>query len=258
MRTMKHRGLFVAALLVCAALVSAQGGGGGQGRGQGGGRGFGGGFGQFGRGGGSEMNLAMRKDVQADLGVTEDQKKKLEELQTKQREAMRGQGGGGRGQGGNGGGQGAGGFDREAMMKRMEEMRAQQKKDLAAILSADQMKRLDEISIQLRGSSALTDAAVQKSLGLSTEQTTKIKTLQDQQQEANMALFEKVRNQEVTREEMQATMEKNTKKMDELLLGVLTEDQKTKFKALGGKPFKADPNENQRGGGRRGGGGGGN
>ena len=80
MRTMKHRGLFVAALLVCAALVSAQGGGGGQGRGQGGGRGFGGGFGQFGRGGGSEMNLAMRKDVQADLGVTEDQKKKLEEL----------------------------------------------------------------------------------------------------------------------------------------------------------------------------------
>lgn len=279
MRTISNRAFFVAALLVCVAFAAAQGGnggqggqGGGQGRGQGQGR-RGGGFGQFGggqfgRGGNNELTLALRKDVQTDLAVTDDQKKKLDDLNAKQREARRGQfgggagggqrgnGGGGNGGGGNGGGGfgGGQGIDREALQKRMEEQRTQTHKDLAAILNEGQMKRLGEISVQLRGNRAILDTAVQKELGFTSEQSTKLKDLQDKQQAANQSLFEKVRNNEMSREDVQAAMEKNNKTMDEELGKILTSEQTAKLKAMGGKPFKADPNEAQ---GRRNGGGGG-
>jgi len=247
-------------MIICVALVGAQNGnGGGGGRGQGRGQGRGG-FGQFGQrgGGNNEMPLALRKDVKADLAVTDDQKTKLTELQTKQREARRGQGGGGRGNGNGGGGAAAGGgqIDREALQKRMEEQRAQTHKDLAAILNEGQMKRLGEISIQLRGNRAIADADVQKALGLSDDQKAKIKDLQDKQGEANRAIFEKIRNQEISQDDARKSMENNNKALEAEFAKVLTADQTTKLKDMGGKPFKADPAEAQ-GQGRRGGGGGG-
>lgn len=276
MKIFTNRVLIVAALTLSAALVFAQGGGGAGGGRQGGrqGGGFGGGFGQRGGAfGQNEMTLAMRADVQTDLGVTPEQKTKLEALQAKQREARRGQGGRGAGGaggvgaggaggagGGAGGGQGGarqgggqgGNFDPAAMQERMAQQRAENRKALGEILNEGQMKRLDEISIQLRGNRALMDAEVQKALGMSTDQVNKLRDLQAKQQEANRAIFEKVRNQEISREEAQASQEKNNKILDEELGKVLTSDQASKFKAMQGKPFKADPNQNNRGG--RGGG----
>ena len=261
MKLFNTRVVFAVAILAVTVLACAQGQGGqGQGRG-------GRGFGQGGRGGGNnELTLAMRKDVQTDLGVSEDQKKKLEELQTKLRPArgQRGQGGqaGAGGQGGNGGQAGAGGqrgqggqggnFDPEAMRKRMEEQRAATRKALSEVLSADQMKRLGEISIQLQGNRAVLNAEVQKSLGVTDEQKAKITELQTKMQEANRALMQKVRDQELSQEDAQKSMQNNNKAMDDELAKVLNATQNSKLKELGGKPFKADPNET----GRRGGGGG--
>lgn len=255
MTTTVNRAFLVGALLICVALVGAQTGNGGNGGG--GGRGAGrqgrGGFGQQGRNGaGSELTLALRKDVQADLVVTDDQKTKLTDLQQKQRDARRAAGGGQRGAGGAGGGQ----VDPAERQKRAEEQRAQTHKDLAAILNDGQMKRLGEISIQLRGNRAILDPEVQKTLGLSSDQTAKIKDLQDKQTEANRSVFEKVRNQEISQDDARKSMETNTKAMDTELAKILTSDQAAKLKDLGGKPFKADPAESQPGG-RRGGGGGG-
>lgn len=274
----------------CVALASAQGGG-GQGRR--------GGFG--GRGGNmfSELSLANRSDVQTDLGVTADQKTKLQELSTKMRgnRGQRGNRGGQGGAGGNGGGAagaggsggaggvgggagsgasggaggsagvggvgaggaggasgggrggfGSGNFDPEQFRKQMEERRAQSHKDLAAILNETQMKRLGEISVQLRGNRAILDAEVQKSLGLTDDQKKQIESLNTKQQEANRSVMEKVRNQEVTREDAQASREKNDKAMAEELGKILTSDQSAKLKAMGGKPFKADPNIGRQGG----------
>ncbi|MBS1701362.1 MAG: hypothetical protein JST12_06865 [Armatimonadetes bacterium] len=242
--------IIVSAFGVSMAL--AQGGQGGGGRGQ-----RGGGFGQ--RGGGNfnyELNLLNRSDVQKDLGLTNDQKTKVEDYIEKNR-PQRGQGGGGgqRGAGGgNGGGGGQGGGQRgqgggqrgqggqmtEEMMKAMAERREKTRKDLLEIISDAQLKRVDEIHLQLQGNMAIMEPDVQKALGLSSDQTDKIKDLQTKQGEANRALFQKVRDQEISREDMQAAFQKNNDTMKSELGKILTSDQAAKLKAMQGKPFTAD------------------
>ena len=76
----------VLGLVLCAATVMAQPGGGRGRGGQQGRGGFGGGFGGGGRGG---LSLISDENVKKDLGITEDQTKKLEEFQTKVRDEMR-------------------------------------------------------------------------------------------------------------------------------------------------------------------------
>ncbi len=212
------------------------------------------------------MQLVFRQDVQTDLNVTAEQKTKLEALRGQRPGGGQGQGGGvrgggqgqGQGQGGGNRGQG-GGFgggqmtdeQRAEFAKRMEEQRANQRKELAAILNEGQMKRLDEIRVQLAGARAVMQPDIQKSLGLSTEQVTKIRDLQAKQREANMALGQ---NQDLSQEDRRTRMENNNKVLDAELLKVLTADQNAKLKAMAGKPFKADAQP--AGGGRRGGGGG--
>lgn len=242
-------GKFVAvtALVVSTALVFAQGGGGG-GRGGGGG-GFGGGQGRGGFGGGQMggfgagvHNLANRADVQRDINATDDQKTKIAALNETMREEMRGAfsgfaGGGER-------------PDMNAIRASMEKMNEKGKTELAKILDAGQMKRIDEIQIQLAGANALLLPAVQKALGLSPDQVSKLTALQQKQQEANMSIMEKQRNQEISREEAQAAREKNTKALADEFNKVLTPEQSDKFKAMAGKPFKADPPQGRGGGGR--------
>jgi hypothetical protein len=228
MRSIFKSGLVAVALLACVALAGAQGGGGGQGR-RGGGQ----------RGGGGLLATAMRADVQKDLAVTDDQKTKLTALQEKERaaaQAARQNGGGGGG--GNGGGGGT--FDAAAFQKRAEEQRAQQKKDLSEVLNDGQMKRLDEIVIQLAGNGAIASPDVQKALGLSDDQVAKIKDLQAKLREANSGLRAKVTSGEMTREESRAASTKNTATMNDELAKVLTSDQAAKLKSMGGKPFTAD------------------
>ncbi len=244
--------LVATAILACVAIAPAQGqagqGGGGRQGGQRGGQ----------RGGGRNGGLlftALRKDVQADLAVTDDEKTKLTELGDKARAAataLRGNRNGGAAGGANGGT-----VDREAMLKQIMEQREQQKKDLAAILTPDQMKRLEEISIQMRGVGAVSDPEVQKALGLSSDQTTKIADLQKTQRDANASIRQKVGSQEISRDDATAATKKNTDTLTAELGKILTSEQSAKLKEMGGKPFKADPNEAPAGGRRRGGGGGG-
>lgn len=254
---MKFTLMIAAAMALCVAIAPAQGG---QGQRQGGRAGFGM-MGQGrGAGVGGELQLAFRKDVQTDLGLSADQKTKLDALQAKQRE-LRGQGQGqrrnrgqaGAGNTGNTGGSGANGgranrggqqmtdAEREAMRKRMQEQREQSRKDLAAILNDSQMKRLGEIRVQLMGARAVQQEETQKALNLTTAQITRISDLQEKQREANQALMQKVRNQELSREDVTKSIENNNKVLDAELLKVLTPEQSAKLKEMGGKPFKADP-----------------
>lgn len=212
-------------LVTATSMVFAQGGGGG------GGRGFGQGRGMFGQGGVTQ--LATRADVQRDLAVTDDQKSKITALNEKLREDRRNMmqdlmGGGGP-------------PDQNEVRAAMEKFNAKAKEELAKILTADQMKRLDEINVQISGNRAIQQPAIQKALGLSEAQVKQINELQQKQQEAMRSLFEKVQNQEITREDMQASMQKNNKTMDDELAKILTADQAAKLKEMGGKPFKADP-----------------
>lgn len=235
------RNLIVISLLAVTSLALAQGGGQGRGQGRGG-------FGQ-GRGGGmTPMTLLMRADVRKDLDLSEEQISKVEALQPQRGQGGAGGAGGGqRGQGGGqrqGGGQGGQLTDeqratmQEAARKRAEE----QKAAIAAILKPEQVTRLTEIGYQLQGNMALMQADTQKALGLDEKQIAAVKDLQTKQQEAMQALTQKMRDQELTREELQEKMTKNTDIMKAELGKILKADQAAKLKAMGGtKPFVADP-----------------
>ncbi len=199
--------------------------------------------------GAGEMGLVSRSDVQKDLGITDEQKKSIDAAREKLR-PERGSFGGG------GGGTGTQRFDPAQFEAMMKKRREDERKELSAILSADQLKRLDEISIQVRGSRALSDPEVQAKLGLSDAQKAKIKSLFDAQREANQTIREKQRNQEITGDQARESRANNEKILDAELAKVLTADQAAKLKDLGGKPFAADPQENRGPGGRGPGGGG--
>jgi hypothetical protein len=135
-------------------------------------------------------------------------------------------------------------------------MRKKQDEGVNGILTKDQQTRLKEIRVQLMGKRAVMDEQVQKDLGLSADQKSQLKKLQAKQQQAMQDMMEEMRNGggQMTREDMQAAMKMANDKMDEDIAKVLTAEQTTKLKELGGKPFKAT--DQPRGGGRGGGGGG--
>jgi len=175
----------------------------------------------------SGVFLLRREDVQGELKLTADQKSKLQAIQDgmrdKMREAFQNGGGGG---------------DREAMQATMKKMQEENQKEVFAVLDDTQKKRLKELAIQRMGNSAATNADLQKDLGVTDDQKAKIKDLQAKQQEAMQALFEKMRNQEIDREQMQASMTKNNEVFNTELGKILTDAQKQKIKDMGGKPFK--------------------
>jgi hypothetical protein len=166
-----------------------------------------------------------RKDVQTDLNLTDDQKSKLEAAGQKMMDDFRAmfQGGGGQ-------------PDQDAIKKVMDTAKA----EVAKILTKEQTARLREINIQLVGTSAAMFPDVQKDLGLTDDQKTKLKDLQTKQGEAMQALRQKMRDQEITMEEFQDANKKNNDTMKTEIGKVLTADQQTKLKAMGGKEFKAD------------------
>lgn len=231
------------AVMSLASASLAQGFGG---QGQGGGRPGGGfGFGMGQRGGGgmgfgmgyNPLQLLGRVDVSKDVGVTEEQLNKLKELNTKMQEARRKAFEEMRGNFNPG--------DRDAMMAQMQKLQEkwnkEQNAELEKILTAEQLKRTKEIYVQLAGNRIIMDPAFQKDLGITEKQKEDIKALQAKQQQANMSLFEKMRNQEITREDMQAALEKNNKILDQELGKLLTPEQAEKLKAMKGtKTFTPD------------------
>jgi Spy/CpxP family protein refolding chaperone len=194
--------------------------------------------------GGFQQNkymLLRSKDIQTDLKLSDDQVKKLTDLQTKQQEDMRSA---------FQNAQASGSPPDPAEMKKINDGYTSQ---FDAVLTGDQKMRLDQLFVQWQKGRALTNEEVQNKLGLSDDQKAKIKDLMDKYNEANRALFQKVQNQEISREDMQTTMKQNTDTLNDQLGKVLTDSQTAKFKDMQGAPFTGQwPTM---GGGRRGGGG---
>ena len=233
-------------LVVCSVSIAfAQGGGGGRGGFGGGGRGgFGGGFGGGGGGfGGGGLMLLYDENVKKDLGVTDEQMAKVQEVQQKTGDAMR---------------QLFQGFqdlsdeERQAKMvgiqKKIAEISAAAEKE---VLLPKQIERLKQIGVQSRlnrGNStadALASEDIAKELGITDAQKEALKKAQD---EAGA--------------EMQEKMTKITQEARQKVLNVLTADQQAKLKKLTGETITFTPFGGGRGGfggpgGGRGGAGGG-
>ena len=181
------------------------------------------------------LMLLTREDVQEDLGLNSDQKLKVAEY-----------------------------FAPDAMRERMmsvfqnsgmsfEDMRSEEgrkkmqdimtkqmdsmKKEVESWLTPEQTKRVVEISLQVNGFRSILNKDVAKSLEITSAQQAKIDGLQKASGEAMQALMQKMRDQELSREEMQEKMKKNNDIMNVELGKVLTDNQRAKLTEMGGKKF---------------------
>ena len=203
------------------------------------GQGRGGGF--FGRMGGGLMPITFlvgNPSVQTELKLTDDQKTKITDFNTSFRQQMRDKFQADQG-------------DQAQLSKDMQALNEDAKKQIDAILTDDQKKRIHEIQIQAAGNSAIMDKDVQASLDLTDEQKTKIETLNKNAQEAQASLRQKMQDGSLDRQEAFTTMQKNNDTLKEELGKVLTDAQKAKLKELGGAPFKLEMPQRRGGGGGR-------
>jgi Spy/CpxP family protein refolding chaperone len=223
--------MVVAAAIASLAIASAQPGGGGQGRGQG----RGGMMGMM-RGGGQGGALALlgREDVKDDLGITSEQNSQLKAIQDGIRDKMMAKmqesgisfGGGQR-------------PDMAEMQKIIAPVMKEIETEMEKVLKPEQKKRLDEIDVQLSGNRIAQREKYQKLLELTPDQIAKVKKLGETAQQANQAVMEKARNQEIEWTEVRTINEKNSKALDAEIGKVLTQPQKDKIKEWSGKPFVA-------------------
>ena len=183
---------------------------------QGGGRG--------GAGGASGVTLVQQKSVQDELKLSEEQIEKLKQVGTKMRESF--------------GGGGAGG-DREEARKKFAEASQAAEKNLNGILSAEQTKRLKEITLQQAGPMALARPEVAKEVGLTDDQQAKVKEITEALTSEMRAQFQAGGgggNREEARKKIE-TLRKNT---NDKVLALLKDDQKKAWEKLVGEPFKGE------------------
>ena len=123
------------------------------------------------------------------------------------------------------------------------------------VLLDHQKKRLKEITLQVRGVAALSDAEVATALALTTDQKDQIKKVIEDGDRARNDLRQNAGDgdREALREKGQTIRQETEQKA----LAVLTADQKTKLEDMKGKKFEIDPALLRGGRGGFGGGGGG-
>jgi len=212
------RGMIAAAavtLLVASfGMASAQGG-----RGQG--RGFGG------RGGFGGLQLLQIKKVQEELKMTQPQIDKLEAKQQEVRQAMQDlfQGGGL---------QNATPEERQKLMAKGQEI---QTKAVNDILDTKQQKRFHQLELQRAGANAIAQPDVAKELNLTDDQKAKIREIQTAQQEKMREIFQGA-GQGGDRQAMMQQMQALQKAAGEKITALLTDTQKTQWKAMQGEPFE--------------------
>lgn len=221
--------------------------------------------------------LVMQPDVQKDIKLTEKQLADITAAQAKLAEKypwMRMMMGGGRGQGGarpggaGGGGatgvgagagqgqqgqggnrQGGGGFQGFDMAQMADAMK-EAEKAITDVTTDEQEARLFQIGVQTASGRALFREDVQKKLDLKGAQKKSLADLQTGMQSANMELFQRMRDQEITREELTAAMTKNTEILNTEAVKVLTAEQKIAFETMKGPKFEGRINQPGMGGGR--------
>lgn len=127
------------------------------------------------------MMVLHRPEVQREIGFTEAQQNKLDNLMEQGGQFRRQQGppgaGGPPGQGGQARERQRGGDGQGPNFEAMEKQRKEHEAKVRAILSAAQNKRVDEIRVQMAGLSAALDADIQTKIGVNASQKTKLNEL---------------------------------------------------------------------------------
>ena len=195
------------------------------------GRGFGrrGGFGR----GLDKSTLIRSEQVQKELGVTPEQKEKIDAATESGQDELQELRSGLRDLSG------------EERDQRMAELRGLQQelnlkaaKRIEGVLSAQQSERLDQIMLQLRGARALIEPDMVEKLKLSADQGDQIRVIFEGQQAAQREMFQGASRED--RRELFAQMQEMRAKGESKALAVLTQQQDSEFKQLKGEVFEVD------------------
>jgi Spy/CpxP family protein refolding chaperone len=235
---MSRRFAIVGAMVVLAALAANV-----QAQGPGGNRGGMGGMG--GMMGGGQLALLQNEAVQKEIELVPEQKEKLTALGTDLRTQM----------------QGMRDLSQEERTTKMREITEGTQKKVEGILLPHQLERIKQISLQMQGIRALSDPAVAKELGLTEDQQSKIKTINDDAQKARRELFGQGGGGQgggpgggrggMSQENMQK-MQDIQKDTETKLTDVLTSEQKEKLEKMKGPKFDTTALRGNRQGGNRG------
>lgn len=238
----------VLALVATDALAQRGGGPGGGGRGPGGGGGFGGGGNQ-----GGLASLLRVEQVREEIELMPDQTEALKKLVDDRPERVRP----------------PEGIDfrteegraelqkwREKLVKEAEAAEEEVRLKLEEVLLPNQMERLDQISVQVRGVSALMTVRVIKELKISDGQQKKMKEASEKAQQEMMTKMREIFSSG-DRDGMREKMEEARKEVESKVTDVLTSDQKKAFEKLKGEAFEMPRRERGGRGGRGGADGGG-
>ncbi len=167
---------------------------------------------QFSLGGPSgKTQLIIMPDVQKDLNLTKDQKKQIQTTMQSMSSAS---------------------AANMQMPTDMSQMNSQMDAPLLAILTADQLTRLQELWIQYNGPKVLQDENVQKSLQLTDDQKTKEKQIWDDYGQAIMSAMQS-RSMSAIKD-----IKKKRKDADAAAIALLTADQAKAFTDMQGKTHK--------------------
>jgi Spy/CpxP family protein refolding chaperone len=178
-----------------------------------------GGGGRFGGGmGGDLLGLLSQKSVQDELKLSDDQRKQGNELAEKQRDGFRG----------------LRDLSEDERRKKIEERAAENQKAVAGVLNAEQLKRLKQISLQQQGVLAYEQPEVASALQLTNDQKDKLKGIQQSARDKMREAFQG--GGQPDREKLQAAR----KAIADQAAGVLTDEQKAKWKDLTGETFTGE------------------
>jgi|SRR5262245_51353266 len=167
----------------------------------------------------SQLILLRQKSVQKELKLSDDVVKKVMEFTSKESEEY---------------GKGLKLAARERNAK-FNELEAANKKFLEDNLSAEQRKRLEQITLQVTGLHQVTRPEVIKALNLTDEQVAKFKDLQ---KEARKSVEEIITSTE--RAGKNEKLAKHREETQKKILEILTEEQKTKAKEIVGERFTGE------------------
>jgi Spy/CpxP family protein refolding chaperone len=173
---------------------------------------------QRGFGGMGTLMLLGQKSVQEELKLSDEQVKKIAELQEKQREVL----------------QGFRDLSQEERRAKIQEMVKTQNEALAKILKPEQLKRTRQIALQqqvrLGLAFVLANEEIAKELKITDEQKAKLEEIQSKARGEMQGLGFDEEGRKKREEIRTATNEK--------VNGILTAEQKAKLKELQGEPFK--------------------
>jgi Spy/CpxP family protein refolding chaperone len=169
----------------------------------------------------SQLLLLRQKSVQKELKLDEDTVKKIMEFTNKEADEY---------------GKALKDLKGKERAAKFEELEKANKKFLEDNLSADQRKRLEQVTLQVTGLYQLGRKEVAKALDLTEEQQTKFEEMQKETRKALREILTSSDDRAAKTEKLAKLREENKKK----IMAVLTDEQKAKVKEIVGEPFKGE------------------